>query len=282
MAGMSPGSVSGVIPHQRHKSLKITRIQSPSTKPDTLSFSDPFGPPQSSDGGGPSTPQPAMTTQELDHHHHLGGSQTPHDISNSTNSTPTNVSSKSAFIELQQHGYGPFKGGYQHPHHFGSPGGQQNPHEASGFPSPRSLGYPFPPMHQNTYGYHLGSYAPQCASPPKDEKCGLSDDPGLRVNGKGKKMRKPRTIYSSLQLQQLNRRFQRTQYLALPERAELAASLGLTQTQKKPFSKFIKHDLLLLSLDNIEKRMTLLAPNVEPIKSQSTDNAGADLSHNNR
>lgn len=60
------------------------------------------------------------------------------------------------------------------------------------------------------------------------DKC---EDTGLRVNGKGKKMRKPRTIYSSLQLQQLNRRFQRTQYLALPERAELAASLGLTQTQ---------------------------------------------------
>ena len=57
-----------------------------------------------------------------------------------------------------------------------------------------------------------------------------SDEGNLRINGK-KKMRKPRTIYSSLQLQQLNRRFQRTQYLALPERAELAASLGLTQTQ---------------------------------------------------
>ncbi len=55
-------------------------------------------------------------------------------------------------------------------------------------------------------------------------------DEQIRLNGK-KKMRKPRTIYSSLQLQQLNRRFQRTQYLALPERAELAASLGLTQTQ---------------------------------------------------
>lgn len=114
-----------------------------------------------------------MTSQDNLDHHHLGGSQTPHDISNSANSTPTNVS-KSAFIELQQHGYGPFKGGYQHPHHFGSPGGQQNPHEASGFPSPRSLGYPFPPMHQNTYGYHLGSYAPQCASPPKDGKSHVS------------------------------------------------------------------------------------------------------------
>lgn len=66
------------------------------------------------------------------------------------------------------------------------------------------------------------------------EKCGITEDGNIRVNGKGKKMRKPRTIYSSLQLQQLNRRFQRTQYLALPERAELAASLGLTQTQVSP------------------------------------------------
>ncbi|EFN63629.1 Homeotic protein distal-less [Camponotus floridanus] len=99
-------------------------------------------------------------------------------------------------------------------------------------------------MHQhNAYGYHLGSYAPQCPSPPKDDLSPLGDKGGSLVdelggggggslrNGKGKKMRKPRTIYSSLQLQQLNRRFQRTQYLALPERAELAASLGLTQTQ---------------------------------------------------
>ncbi|KAJ8035872.1 Homeotic protein distal-less [Holothuria leucospilota] len=50
---------------------------------------------------------------------------------------------------------------------------------------------------------------------------------------KGKKMRKPRTIYTSIQLQQLNQHFQRAQYLALPERADLAASLGLTQTQVK-------------------------------------------------
>lgn len=54
----------------------------------------------------------------------------------------------------------------------------------------------------------------------------------LAQHAKGsKKLRKPRTIYSSMQLQQLAKRFHLTQYLSLPERAELAASLGLTQTQ---------------------------------------------------
>ena len=54
---------------------------------------------------------------------------------------------------------------------------------------------------------------------------------GMMPKGKKKKMRKPRTIYTSLQLQTLNQHFKQAQYLALPERAELAASLNLTQTQ---------------------------------------------------
>ena len=61
------------------------------------------------------------------------------------------------------------------------------------------------------------------------------------MKGKKKKMRKPRTIYSSLQLQELNKRFQQTQYLALPERAELAASLGLTQTQVRLLIFFLEN-----------------------------------------
>ncbi|XP_015266421.1 PREDICTED: homeobox protein DLX-6 [Gekko japonicus] len=65
------------------------------------------------------------------------------------------------------------------------------------------------------------------------QKTTVIENGEIRFNGKGKKIRKPRTIYSSLQLQALNHRFQQTQYLALPERAELAASLGLTQTQVK-------------------------------------------------
>lgn len=64
----------------------------------------------------------------------------------------------------------------------------------------------------------------------RDEKYSFEHSTKLTTI-KGKKIRKPRTIYSSMQLQVLNKRFQRTQYLALPERAELAASLGLTQTQ---------------------------------------------------
>lgn len=56
--------------------------------------------------------------------------------------------------------------------------------------------------------------------------------------GKKKKMRKPRTIYTSLQLQTLNKHFSEAQYLALPERADLAASLNLTQTQVRLYFNY--------------------------------------------
>ncbi|XP_023216389.1 homeobox protein Dlx6a-like [Centruroides vittatus] len=159
------------------------------------------------------------------------------------------VSNKSAFMEIQQQGLSTMSHHAQaYPIRSTYPT-QQTQHEAAFATSqhPRPLGaYPFPmnnnplnsslhnsythPSHPWTYPANVPG-CPPCPSPPRDDKTQLEET--LRVNGKGKKMRKPRTIYSSLQLQQLNRRFQRTQYLALPERAELAASLGLTQTQVK-------------------------------------------------
>lgn len=58
--------------------------------------------------------------------------------------------------------YGAIRSGYSQ--HFTPQGGQD-----SGFPSPRSaLGYPFPTMQNSYSGYHIGGYAPTCASPPKD------------------------------------------------------------------------------------------------------------------
>ncbi|XP_037645344.1 homeobox protein Dlx2a [Sebastes umbrosus] len=79
------------------------------------------------------------------------------------------------------------------------------------------------------YSSYVSNSSPTPADTEKEER-----EPEVRmVNGKPKKVRKPRTIYSSFQLAALQRRFQKTQYLALPERAELAASMGLTQTQVK-------------------------------------------------
>jgi len=72
------------------------------------------------------------------------------------------------------------------------------------------------------------------------------DEKADALSVKSRKSRKPRTIYSSFQIRELNYKFQRTQYLALPERARLAAELGLSQTQIKIWfqnrrSKLKKH-----------------------------------------
>ena len=66
-------------------------------------------------------------------------------------------------------------------------------------------------------------------------------------DGASKSQRKPRTIFNSYQLRELNRAFERTHYLSLPERGELALALGLTQTQVKIWfqNRRSKHKKLL-------------------------------------
>ncbi|XP_072269574.1 homeobox protein DLX-6 [Pyxicephalus adspersus] len=126
-----------------------------------------------------------------------------------------------------------------HPHHH-----HHHQHDSSSYPGTntqygRSLAaYPYMGQHSPYLQSYNSSSSSSTATQtrgeePDQQKTTVIENGEIRFNGKGKKIRKPRTIYSSLQLQALNHRFQQTQYLALPERAELAASLGLTQTQVK-------------------------------------------------
>ncbi|XP_070585839.1 homeobox protein DLX-4 [Erythrolamprus reginae] len=174
---------------------------------------------------------------------------------------------------------------------------QQTPHDGGVFPSPaasygsRPLAYPPYPgaaggsPHGFYHHHHGTSYSTyqQTSSAlghgtrleeTELEKSTIIENGEIRINGKGKKIRKPRTIYSSLQLQALNQRFQQTQYLALPERAELAAQLGLTQTQVKiwfqnkrsKFKKIMKQGSSIQE-DNLHSTSSLspCSPNIPPL-----------------
>ncbi|NWV29873.1 DLX3 protein, partial [Origma solitaria] len=127
-----------------------------------------------------------------------------------------------------QHDYYPGQSYAQPVGHYPYPQFNLNGIGAAGTYSPKSE-YSYSPSYRQ-YGHFREQQLPaQEAVSVKEEP-----EPEVRmVNGKPKKIRKPRTIYSSYQLAALQRRFQKAQYLALPERAELAAQLGLTQTQVK-------------------------------------------------
>ncbi|KAM8825517.1 homeobox protein Dlx4a-like [Synchiropus picturatus] len=159
--------------------------------------------------------------------------------------------SKSAFLEFSGHGYSAQPGHQQqqqqHGHYsiHGLHAVGTSQHEGPFSPGASSYGRPlgYPSYHGSVSSHHPGSYLPyqhgaalghtRLEEPDHEKPTTVIENGEVRLNGKGKKIRKPRTIYSSLQLQALNQRFQQTQYLALPERADLAAKLGLTQTQVK-------------------------------------------------
>ncbi|KAK6485074.1 homeobox protein Dlx1a isoform X1 [Huso huso] len=159
------------------------------------------------------------------------------------------VSGKAVFMEFgppsQQMSPSSVSHGHYSMHCLHSAGHSQHESSYSAASSfPRSLGYPYvssvgshssSPYISTVQSYQSSSTLTQTRleDTAEPEKNTVVEGGEVRFNGKGKKIRKPRTIYSSLQLQALNRRFQQTQYLALPERAELAASMGLTQTQVK-------------------------------------------------
>ncbi|OBS77393.1 hypothetical protein A6R68_16106 [Neotoma lepida] len=116
------------------------------------------------------------------------------------------------------------------------------------YPGPTTPGDSYLPSQQlsatRSQLFHRPAAHPQELE-AESEKPVLSPEPCHQEGTR--KLHTPRTIYYGLLLQHLNQRFQHTQYLALPERAQLAVHPGLTQTWVKVWfqNKHSKYKKLL-------------------------------------
>ncbi|XP_074835230.1 homeobox protein DLX-3 [Carettochelys insculpta] len=161
----------------------------------------------------------------------LSGSLSCHAASKDSPTLP-----ESSLTDLGYYSAAPSQPDYYAGQPYGQPAGAYSYHPQFSLGALPGAGS-YPPKAEYPYGAAYRPYGPFREQPlPAQDAVAVKEEtePEVRmVNGKPKKIRKPRTIYSSYQLAALQRRFQKAQYLALPERAELAAQLGLTQTQVK-------------------------------------------------